>query len=263
MPIARQVVDAVERHVVDYATGGLDRLLEVDGHPFVIKYVASKWATKYTSPGQLKVSQTPALTWGTGTYVSPIAHPLSTALYGRCGLVAEAHDARSWRIFDARRPAAQAAYVNWVRSQPIFNDLVLTVHATYTNQVLRDLFRTTFQIDCVLFRPDQAADQHTDAMNDTWLLVTDWTSAGGIDSGFSARLRNAKFTILVDEEFDLLDAGGLPTRSADRKLEAATLARSSNHGVSVADARADLPRLSSAIVNQYFLDGFVHVWIAP
>ncbi|MFC5492440.1 hypothetical protein [Nocardioides caricicola] len=256
------VVDAVKREIVDYATAGLNRLLEVDEGRYVIKYVPSAWAMQYTVSGRLKVSQTPALTWGTGTYVSPILHPLSTALYGRCGLVARADDAPAWRVFDARKASAQAAYVNWVRSQPIFHDLVLTVHATYTNHFLRDLFRATFQIDCVLFRPDQAADLHTDTLNDTWLLVTDWDSHGGIDPTFSTRLRDARFSVLLDEEFDLLE-DGLPIRAADRKLEAATVRRLSRHGTPVAHARADLPQLSLDIVNQYVQDGFVHVYIEP
>ncbi len=262
MSVGHRVVEAVEREVVDYWTAGLDRLLEIDGEPYVIKYVASRWAMQYTTGGQLKVSQTPALTWGTGTYVSPIAHPLSTALYGRCGLVARAADAESWKVFDARRPSAQAAYVNWVRAQPIFNDLVLTVHSTYTNHVLRDAFRRRFRIDCVLFRPDQVAEAHTDALNDTWLLVTDWDGRQ-IMSTYSQRLIDPKFTVLVDEEFDLTDQGGLPTRAADRKIEAATLARPSTAGIHVMDARRDLYRFASRIVDQYRQDGFIHAWIAP
>jgi hypothetical protein len=76
------------------------------------------------------------------------------------------------------------------------------VHSTYTNHVLRNDFRRRFNIDCVLFRPDQAAELHTDVLNDTWLLVTDW-DAGEIVTTFSRRLVDAKFTILIDEEFDL------------------------------------------------------------
>lgn len=263
MGTAKHIAEAVYRQIVDYASAGLEHLLETDGGRYVIKYVASRWAMPYTTAQQIKISQTPALTWGTGTYVSPISQPLSTAIYGRCGLVARADDAPTWRVFDARKPAAQAAYVNWVQTQPLFSDLVLTVHSTYANHVLRDMFRALFRIDCVLFRPDQAADLHTDTMNDTWLLVTDWTAAGDIAATFSTRLRDAKFTILIDEEFDLLDQGGLPIRAADRKLEAATLSRRSSTGVPVSHARADIPGLARAIVREYSQDGFVHVWIAP
>jgi hypothetical protein len=260
---APHIAEAIEREIVSYSEAGLDGLMEVNGRAFVIKYVASKWAMQYTAPGRLKVSETPALTWGTGTYVSPIAHPLSTALYGRCGLVARADDAKSWRVFDARKPSAQAAYVNWVRSQFLFSDILLTVHATHANHTLRNLFRTQFRIDCVLFRPDQSADLHTDASNDTWLLVTDWTNTGDIVSKFSTRLTDAKFTILVDEEFDLSDQGGLPIRAADRQLEAATLVRPSNQGIPVGEARNRLLDLTDMIVHEYSNDGFVHVWIAP
>jgi hypothetical protein len=262
MLVGRSITRAVENEIIGHGTAGLDRLLTLGGDSYVIKYVPSKWAMQYTTSGRLKVSETPALTWGTGTYVSPILHPLSTALYGRCGLVARAPDASSWRVFDARTPSAQAAYVNWARALPIFNDVVLTVHSTYTNHVLRNTFRKKFRIDCVLFRPDQVAESHTDAAHDTWLVVTDWVDRD-ICTTFSGRLVDAKFTILIDEEFDLLDQGGLPVRSADRKIEAATLARPSHYGVHVADARRNLTHFSQAIVNEYCNDGFVHAWIAP
>lgn len=259
----REVSQAVEREILEYESSGLERLLKIDGTCYVVKYVASRWAAHYIKPGRLNISQTPALTWGTGTYVSPIGHPLSAALYGRCGIVAQANDCSSWHIFDARRPSARAAYVNWARAQPIFNDLVLTVHSTYVNHLLRDTFRREFQIDCVMFRPDQVGNLHTDKVHDSWLLVTDWQPNGDIDTGLSTRLVDARFTILIDEEFDLIDDVGLPLRAADRRIEAATLARTSKNGFSVVEARSNLNALSEAVVGEYRSDGFVHVWIEP
>ena len=43
------------------------------GGPYAIKFVASKWATDFSSQTNLKISDTPALTWGTATYVTPLA----------------------------------------------------------------------------------------------------------------------------------------------------------------------------------------------
>jgi hypothetical protein len=114
----------VEKSINLYKNSRLADLLGEVG-PYAIKFVKSRWAATYLSPGRLKISQTPALTWGTATYVTPLAFPLSSALYGRIGLVSD-FDPLEWRVFDATDPAASMAYVNWVRIQPAFADLVLT-----------------------------------------------------------------------------------------------------------------------------------------
>ena len=122
--IADSVAALVESEIVDYQRSRLSYLTSQYGQ-FVIKFVSSEWAAKYVTPQQLKVSTTPALTWGTATYVTPLAFPLSSALYGRIGLVSE-FDPWGWRVFDATRPSAQAAYLAWVQSQPSFADLLFT-----------------------------------------------------------------------------------------------------------------------------------------
>jgi hypothetical protein len=95
--LRRQMESVIE----PYASSRLHRLVQIaGGAPFVIKFVASKWAANYSTPKPLKISANPALTWGTATYVTPMAFPLSSALYGRIGLVAEFVPS-GWRIFDA------------------------------------------------------------------------------------------------------------------------------------------------------------------
>jgi hypothetical protein len=61
--------------------------------------------------------------------------------------------------------------MRWAQVQPNFEDLVLTVHSTFTNHKLRDRFRRDFRIDCVLFHPDQEAELHTDRSEHVWMLV--------------------------------------------------------------------------------------------
>src|SRR3977135_4443191 len=103
------------------------------------------------------ISTTSALTWGTATYVTPLTFPLSSALYGRIGLVSD-FDPGGWRIFEATNPAARMASIRGVQAQPVFSGLGLTVHSTYANHMLRNQFREDFRIDCVLFHPDQEAE---------------------------------------------------------------------------------------------------------
>lgn len=169
--ISRAIIDAVQREIEFYENSRLHGFVVAHGS-YVIKFVQSRWAAHYSIPRRLKISETPALTWGTATYVTPLAFPLSSALYGRIGLVTEFEPA-GWRVFDATRPSARAAYVRSAQAQPTYSDLVLSVHSTYVNHLLRNKFREQFRIDCVLFHPDQEAEVYTDRSAHVWMAVTD------------------------------------------------------------------------------------------
>jgi hypothetical protein len=228
--------------------------------PYAIKFVKSRWAANYLSPARLKISETPALTWGTATYVTPLSFPLSSALYGRIGLVTD-YDPTAWRVFDATDPAARMAYVNWVRVQPAFSDLVLTVHSTFANHFLRNKFREDFRVDCVLFNPDQEAELHTDRRQHVWMAVTDWTPNGGIDSGMSARLCHARFTVLIDEDF-VLEENGLPIMRAERQIEKFTQMIAVQRCMAVDGARSD-PNLAAIVISLFRAGGYLHLFIKP
>ena len=250
---------AVEREIVDYYASRLCALVSQAG-PYAIKFVASRWAQTYAIPSALKISNRPAQTWGTATYVTPLAFPLSSALYGRVGLVTE-FDPRGWRVFDATRASARLAYVQWARAQPAYQDLLLTVHSTHSNHVLRNQFREDFRIDCVLFHPDQEAEIHTDRGRHVWMAVTDWTHDDRIDGDMSKRLGQARFTVLIDEDFPL-ETNGLPVQTAPRQLERVTEKILNHHGVEVDAARLD-PNLPSVVEHVYRHGGYLHVYIRP
>lgn len=257
--IGHGIHTAVEQSINLYEDSRLAILLDNVG-PYAIKFVRSRWAASYLKPARLKISQTPALTWGTATYVTPLAFPLSSALYGRIGLVSD-FDPSGWRVFDATDPAARMAYVNWVRAQPAFSDLVLTVHSTHANHLLRNKFRHDFRIDCVLFHPDQEAEIHTDLGQHVWMAVTDWNPDRSIDSTMSTRFGRARFTVLIDEEFELED-NGLPIQRAARQIERITERILNHHCLEVGQARMD-PNLPATVVNFYKNNGYLHVYIKP
>lgn len=260
--IGRSIRRSVHKAISDFSSSQLSGLVSAHG-AYAIKFVQSKWADTYESPGQLKISETPALTWGTATYVTPIAFPLSSALYGRIGLVTD-FDPSSWRVFDATNPSGRSAYVRWARAQPIYSDLLLTVHSTQANHLLRDQFREQFGIDCVLFHPDQEAETHTDRVHHVWMAVTDWTSSGTIEHDMSQRLGNARFTVLIDEDFRLQDQG-LPIQVAERQIERVTErlhARTPNPPANVRQVRG-APILPQQIVDIYRSGGYLHVYIEP
>lgn len=261
--VSERIKQAVNQHIFDYDSSLLKRLVGSYGD-YVIKFVSSQWAKNYLTPQKLKISAKPALTWGTATYVTPLAFPLSSALYGRVGLVCK-YDPAGWRIFDATNPAAQTAYIMWTRAQPAYQELLLTVHSTHANHLMRDKFRKDFQIDCVLFHPDQEAEEHTDVSHHIWLAVTDWTSGGEIDLTFSNRFSSARFSVLVDEDFQLQDDGGLPVRKAFRQIECATEImhrRVKLNPLGVTTARRN-PGLPNDIALAYNSGGYVHVYIEP
>jgi hypothetical protein len=262
--IGRGIRAAVEAAIKPYSSSRLSDLVTLaGGQPYAIKFVQSRWADNYSKPNRLKISANPALTWGTATYVTPLAFPLSSALYGRIGLVTD-FDPIGWRVFDATDPAVRMAYVNWVRAQPAFSDLVLTVHSTHANHYLRNKFREDFKIDCVLFNPDQEAELHTDRGQHVWMAVTDWTNdktKQGIESGMSARLRNARFTVLLDEDF-AIEANGLPINKADRQIEKVTQMIACHKAVEVGSARLN-PTFSSDVIQFYQNGGYLHVYIRP
>lgn len=260
--LSKALRSKIENEISEFRYSRLRDILSVHGH-YAIKFVQSKWATHYETPNPLKVSETPALTWGTATYVTPIIYPLSSALYGRIGLVTD-FDPTEWRVFDATTNSGQRAYISWVGAQPIFEELLLTVHSTQANHLLRDQFREQFDIDCVLFHPDQEADAHTNAAHHIWMAVTDWTPARTIERGFSQCLSHARFTVLIDEDF-LLQDQGLPIRVSARQIEETTQRLHNsvrNRPFSVRQVRSD-PSFPQEVINCYRRGGYLHVYIEP
>jgi hypothetical protein len=256
--IARNVKEAIKV----YEDSPLHALVDqAGGQLLAVKFVSSQWAAHYATSQPLKISATPALTWGTATYVTPLAFPLSSVLYGRIGLVGR-FEPSGWKIFDATTPAAQRAYVRWAQAQATYIDLMLTVHSTYANHFLRNKFRKEFEIDCVLFHPDQEAELHTDLSSHVWMAVTDWTPNHEIATEFSMALGAARFTVLIDEEFNLSEAG-LPIRLAKRKIEATTTTYASRYGIPVSHARMPGPTLPALIAQHYASGGYVHVYVEP
>lgn len=263
--IDQEIMDAVEESLEDYPGSQMEALVErTSAGPLAIKYVASRWASTYATAAPLHVSATPALTWGTAVYATPICFPLSSALYGRVGLVCP-YDPTRWTIFDATTAAARTAYRRWIEAQPDFEDLVFTVHSTLANHLLRDRFRSRFSIDCVLFHPDQEADLHTSLDSDVWMAVSEWSRPAVLTTGPSTCFPAARFAVLVDEDFDLVDQegpAGLPIQSAARKIEPTTQQFTNSSCTSVASARND-PLLVDQIAGQFHGTGYLHVYIAP
>ena len=175
----------------------------------VIKYTGAKYGGRYP-PGPnskgavgLYVSPSPGFTWGPGVYACPIAYPISGAIYGRCGIVAQIPSTHGWKIFDATDQAIANLYVAWAQQQPLYPMLTLTAHANWANHLLRTLFKERFAIDVVIFRPDEFHNRYTNRVGDRWLAISEWSAPGKLASGVIAtRVVQAQLTVILAEEFE-------------------------------------------------------------
>jgi hypothetical protein len=172
--------------------------------PLAIKYVSAESASFYHKrlASKFNISTAVGYTWGTGTYVAPLAFPTSSAIFGRLGVVAQ-FDPSGWRVFDATDLKNQNLYLSWTWRQALWHRLsMLTAGSAFYNQELRNRFRSHFEVDCVLFPPDQVNTQYTKS-TDVWMCVTDWEARNTIrmDNKGSSKFTMLKSCVLADEEF--------------------------------------------------------------
>ncbi len=209
---------AIESAIQAASAAGLAAIaapgLPADESRYVVKYTGAKYGGRYppgpnakTSLG-LHVSPNPGFTWGAGVYACPVAYPVSGAIYGRCGIVAELPQTAGWRLFNATDPAAANLYVQWVQLQPLYPMLTLTAHANWANHLLRNLFKERFTIDLVVFPPDEFHARYTNRLTDRWLAISEWRAPGKLASGVDAtRPTNARLTVILAEEFEVYGSG--------------------------------------------------------
>ena len=214
-------VDYLIEAAISHATRHGLAAIAAPGRPadetnYVVKYTSAEYGGRYppspnaiASPG-LFVSPSPGFTWGVGVYACPVAYPVSGAIYGRCGVVAELPPTAGWQIFDATDPTTARLYVHWAQSQPIFPMLTLTAHANWANHLLRNLFKTRFKIDVVVFYPDEFHNSYTSRTADRWLAISEWSGGRLVGGVTSTRAVEPRLTVILAEEF-------LPTRSGIRR----------------------------------------------
>ena len=175
---------------------------EESPYPLAVKYVPAKFAATYRDDPQAKLFiGSSNFTWGRGVYVTGIEQPLSTAIYGRVGIVAR-FDPTGWRAFDARDPANEQLYLWWLQAQIDYPEAVLTVHSDHWLHKFRNLFREDFHIGVVLFHPDERdrPGWYT-RPDDTWMAVSDWNGGDTLMTGYSDCVPRTRLTILIEEEF--------------------------------------------------------------
>jgi hypothetical protein len=151
-------------------------------------------------------------TWGKAVYVTGIHQPLSTATYGRVGVVSYIQPANILRVFDARDQNKYEVYLEWLQCQQLYSRALLTVHTNHWLHGLRNAFRLENRIDVVMCSPDEQDEGlwYTDPQ-DVWLCVSDFepvqhpTFPGQeqLKDNFSNVFPDVRLTVLIEEEFVL------------------------------------------------------------
>jgi hypothetical protein len=147
-------------------------------------------------------------TWGKAVYVTGIKEPLSTATYGRVGLVSYFDPSKIQRVFDARDQPKFDLYLQWLHCQPIYPRAVLTVHTNHWLHGLRNDFRTQFRIDVVMCNADEhdVGQWYTDPA-DTWLCVGDFEpdpekpGQDRLKENYSNVFPDVRLTVVIEDEF--------------------------------------------------------------
>jgi hypothetical protein len=194
--------------------------------PLAMKYQPSKWAKGYLPklgqppfpPPDPAATSHPTegfwigqkdFTWGKAVYVTGINEPLSTAPYGRVGLVSYFEPDKILKVFDARDQSKYELYLRWLQSQPIYPRAALTVHTGHWLHRLRNAFRLQFRIDVVMCNADEqdVGLWYTDPA-DTWLCVSDFEQPDRNKPGperlkdnYSEVFPDVRLAVLSEEEF--------------------------------------------------------------
>jgi hypothetical protein len=173
---------------------------------WVVKYFNPAFLAEFLRRKQMVISSSPGFTWGDGVYVTPLANPYSTMMYGRVGVLGWIDNVPAVTAFDAIDPRGVELYQEWITySTYLYRLLTTTIHADRANRLLRNAFRRSFRIDVTYFRPDQYNKNYVSLSQDHWFVVSDW--AGLQSQGpsqrptFSSRISGCEWVAVVGEQF--------------------------------------------------------------
>ena len=175
-----------------------------DGRTWFVKFFPPQYLAGFIRRPELVISTTAGFTWGDGVYVVPLDHVRSAMIYGRVGVMGWLDASDRKRVYDAADPAGLALYQEWIHFKPgLFTLLTTTVHAQFANRRLRNAFRRRFDIDLMMFAPDEFNRAYVRPAQDRWCVVSDFSSgvvtAGTV--GFSAKIRECELVAIGTEEF--------------------------------------------------------------
>jgi hypothetical protein len=206
VPRPLAAVESEIKEWIDQSNGDCrERFVESD-RIWVIKFIAPRFLTGFLKTRKFKISATPGFTWGDGVYVTPLANPYSTMMYGRAGIMGWAPWSNGMRAYDATQRRGIDLYQEWIRYiRGLYQLLTTSIHANLANRLLRNAFRRVFTIDLVYFRPDQFNRRYVNPFRDSWMTLSDWQNLGPQAPGQrpldSDKVRDCEWVAMVEEEF--------------------------------------------------------------
>jgi len=203
MPVTRpidQIENDVENWIQQSTSTFEHNYKDAGGRVWVLKFFPPRYLRDFFNCGQrLHISVTPGYTWGDGVYVVPLRFHYSTMMFGRIGVMGWIHSRDAQRIYDASLRRGKELYQEWIAHFAFRYDLLTTtIHAATANRDLRNNFRENFNIDLVVFKPDQENTAYVDRVRDRWFLLSDWLHRAVP----SNKVRECEWVAIVEEEFE-------------------------------------------------------------
>jgi len=160
------------------------------GETWVLKFFPPQYFASFMQQRKLVISVTPGFTWGDGVYVVPIDHVYSAMIYGRVGVMGWIDKSELSKVYDAADATGLALYREWIQFKPgLFALLTTTVHAQFANRRLRNAFKKRFEIDLVVFRPDEFNRAYVQPASDRWFVLSDFSPAVSIPGATAGSTR--------------------------------------------------------------------------
>lgn len=179
----------------------------VGGKAWVLKYMSPKYIATFLKDKRVVSSNTPGFTWGDGAYVVPIKFPYSTMMYGRAGVMGYLEETTIARAFDSVSNYGIGLYQEWITYHDVlFRNATMTVQPKFANRILRNRFKSDFNIDLVFFRPDQHCQRYVAKRRDQWFVVSEnHTGAAHVPTATPAKsnkIRDCEWVVLQYEDFE-------------------------------------------------------------
>jgi hypothetical protein len=199
------VENDIESWIRDSRSTFEDRYLDEHDQLWVLKFFPPQFLGDFMRRPELLISSTPGFTWGDGIYVVPLEHVYSGMIYGRVGVMGWIDKSNVSRVYNAADSTGLSLYQEWIQFKPgLFRLLTTTVHSQFANRRLRNGFRRRFNIDLVVFRPDEFNRAYVQPPVDRWCVVSDFNVSAALPAGtlgFSTRIRDCEFVAVGTEEF--------------------------------------------------------------
>ena len=212
--MARRLIDVehdVRAWIAASSSAFAPRYVDGNGQMWVLKFFPPQYLAGFIRKPELVISTTAGFTWGDGVYLVPLDHVYSAMIYGRVGVMGWIGQSDLARIYDASVARGSSLYEEWIQFKPaLFRLLTTTVHSQFANRRLRNAFRSAFNIDLVIFKPDEFNRAYVLPARDRWVVLSDFAVSNALAAGtigFSSKVRDCEVIAIGTEEFVLSKNG--------------------------------------------------------